>query len=181
MVAEIEEFCYKTVKKSKETKYVVIAILSHGVGEDVVEPTSSKVPKTKILDIIAKSPHLKDKPKILIVQACRSGKKEFDATEEIEEGFRNGRWRDILLCLSCEQGQQSKRNILTGTRYVKAFTEEFCEHAHEQDVLSMVKNVETRMRNFGNSNDQVPRYFHGPDFKKLYLHVPYEIEKKDKK
>ncbi|KAJ4927777.1 hypothetical protein JOQ06_015579 [Pogonophryne albipinna] len=155
-------------EKLKETDSVVVVIMSHGIrgailGVDWKRDKSDEFSIDKIYNHLNSKgcPALLDKPKIILIQACRGGKKgsvEFevglssdDAShyaghEDFEEdGFRIvNKEKDFLALLSSTPDTVSYRNTQLGSLLIRSFVAVSNASAHVDHIEELSRKVMQR-------------------------------------
>ncbi|XP_033971137.1 caspase a [Trematomus bernacchii] len=168
-------------KKLKETDSVVVVIMSHGKLGAVlgVESEKDKPDEFCINNIYhhlgpERCPALLDKPKIILIQACRGEKRGSvlvkdslscdDAShnaghEEFEEdGVRYViKEKDFLALLSCTPDTVSYREPVAGSLLIQYFVAVSNASAHVDDIEELFRKVMQRFEDFSvNNKRQMP-------------------------
>ncbi|KAI9538712.1 hypothetical protein NQZ68_012365 [Dissostichus eleginoides] len=168
-------------KKLKETDSVVVVIMSHGKLGAVlgVEWKKDKPDEFCINNIYhhlspERCPALLNKPKIILIQACRGekggsvlvkdGLSSDDAShntghEEFEEdGVRYvNKEKDFLALLSCTPDTVSYRQTDRGSLLIQHFVEVLNTSAHVDDIEELFRKVMQRFEDFSvNNKRQMP-------------------------
>ncbi|KAG8001967.1 Caspase-1 [Nibea albiflora] len=169
--------------KLKETDSVLVVIMSHGkLGAVLGVQTSGDDDKFPINNIYKhlgseKCPALLDKPKIIIIQACRGEERgsaivcdganpavlsddvnqpspPLPADDGIEEDVLRcvHREKDFISLLSSTPDAVSYRNRLEGSFLIQYIAEIFPAFAHEHDIEELFRKVMQRFEDFGHGN-----------------------------
>jgi len=178
-------FSYKNLKQDEffrilsaltESEYVqrtecfVMVLMTHGERseeKDKVEFRDGSVSDVKkILDHFQadKCPHLRGKPKVLILPFCRGEKPdqgknmlqyrrvETDGVpyNAIPLNYNNvPTLSDMLVCYASTAGYETHRNPITGSWYIEKFCEVMADHAHDtslEDIVKKTQEIVGRMR-----------------------------------
>lgn len=177
----LSDFCYEVIKytnftakqmddallefskhpKLKETDSVFVVIMSHGKRDAILGVNySDDEPDALPIDNIYKRlnaencPLLDNKPKIIIIQACRGEQRgsvmrrddvESDdlAERDIEEDALRfiHKEKDFIALLSCTPDTVSYRDRLKGSFLIQFIIEVFNNFAHEDDIEVLFKKV----------------------------------------
>ncbi|XP_033953133.1 caspase a-like isoform X2 [Pseudochaenichthys georgianus] len=168
-------------KKLKETDSVVVVIMSHGkLGAVLGVGWKKDKPDEFCINNIyhhlgpERCPALLDKPKIILIQACRGEKRGSvlvkdglscdDAShntghEEFEEdGVRYViKEKDFLALLSCTPDTVSYRQTDRGSLLIQYFVEVLNTSAHMDDIEELFRKVMQRFEDFSvNNKRQMP-------------------------
>nr|ARM65445.1 caspase 1 [Totoaba macdonaldi] len=157
--------------KLKETDSVLVVIMSHGKLGTVLGVKTSGDDDEFPIDNIYKHlgsencPALLDKPKIIIIQACRGGKPgsvivcddansavlcddvkqpspPLPADDDIEEDYlRTHREKDFISLLSSTPGTVSYRHQVYGSFLIQYIAETFEESARKNDIEVLFRKV----------------------------------------
>ncbi|KAJ4935578.1 hypothetical protein JOQ06_017109 [Pogonophryne albipinna] len=163
-------------KKLKETDSVVVVIMSHGkLGAVLGVKWKKDKPDEFCINNIyhhlgpERCPALLDKPKIILIQACRGEKRGSvlvkdglscdDAShntghEEFEEdGVRYvNKEKDFLALLSCTPDTVSYRQTDRGSLLIQYFVEVLKTSAHMDDIEELFRKVMQRFEDFSVNN-----------------------------
>uniref|UniRef100_A0AAY4BVW4 Uncharacterized protein n=1 Tax=Denticeps clupeoides TaxID=299321 RepID=A0AAY4BVW4_9TELE len=101
-------------------------------------------------------PGLLNKPKVILIQACRGDEQGSvwvsDGIPEHrnieDDSHREHKEKDFISLLSCTPDKKSYRHVEHGTFFVKWLTEVFNQHAHEDHVEELFRKVMKRFENF---------------------------------
>ncbi|XP_063762631.1 caspase a-like isoform X1 [Eleginops maclovinus] len=168
-------------RKLKETDSVVVVIMSHGklgavLGVDWKKEKPDEFCINNLYQHLGpeRCPALLDKPKIILIQACRGEKRgsvlvkdslscddtsHSDDHEQFEEdGVRYViKEKDFLALLSCTPDTVSYRERENGSILIQYFVEVLSAFAHEDDIEELFRKIMQRFEDFSvNSKRQMP-------------------------
>ncbi|MCJ8731493.1 hypothetical protein PDJAM_G00200340 [Pangasius djambal] len=87
---------------------------------------------------------LTDKPKIILIQACRGDKEGHvwvcDGVRS-NKGIKQHREKDFACFRSCTPDTVSIRNTGSGSLFIQSLVKIFSEHAHEDDIVELFRKV----------------------------------------
>ena len=155
----VRDFCNNCNKRMLEksgkyaNKMAVVYITSHGREEFIVNTEPALVAKKTIIEILSECEALKDKPVIIIVDACRSGKSWWTRTKEFFK--KNKLPKNILLCLACKSNMPSWGGSMRGGRYTRELTSMLCKYATDKNmsIIDILDEVEKNMIGENEAND----------------------------
>ncbi|KAG7215603.1 hypothetical protein INR49_022129 [Caranx melampygus] len=183
---EIEDTLIQFSKheKVKETDSVVVVIMSHGkcgavlgvnsVSDEDTQSSPDEFHIDKIYELLSPSKcrALLNKPKIIIIQACRGGQRGSVllsdgakpspapiAEEDIEEDTLQvvHKEKDFISLLSCTPDTVSYRHRDQGSLLIQYIVDIFNNHAHEDDIEELFRKVMQRFEDFApGSRRQMP-------------------------
>ncbi|XP_073693401.1 caspase-23 [Garra rufa] len=86
---------------------------------------------------------LRDKPKIILIQACRGDKEGGVDVPDAVQRRRNKEHREKDFCClrSCTPDTVSYRNENTGSHFIQDIVEIFNQHAHQDDIEELFRKV----------------------------------------
>uniref|UniRef100_A0A8C4Z668 Caspase-1 n=1 Tax=Gadus morhua TaxID=8049 RepID=A0A8C4Z668_GADMO len=146
--AEMDEAVKRFSKDPRlaTTDSVFVVIMSHGVkGAIVGVHHCDGVPDQFPIDNIYKHldtircPKLINKPKVIIIQACRGD--EVDADIEEDAIHREHKEKDMVSLLSCTADTVSYRHSQKGSFLIQHLVEIFKHHAHEDHIDELFRKV----------------------------------------
>ena len=138
---------YTESKKFKDCDCIVVFVMSHGSESGLIFPNGETLNVMCLVDLVQKSKFYQEKPKLFFIQANWSNSLATTAdalsspmTTELPPIPEK---HDILLSYSSMEleGFSSYRNMTYGSWYVQALVETLCEHAWEEDILSLLTLV----------------------------------------
>lgn len=116
-------------------------VMTHGIGRQTfISSDMQYITVQRIHDLFLgkECPHLKDKPKIFIFTFCRGdatdSRMQSDAVLEAPS--------DIACIYSATEGFASFRDAESGTMFIAALCKVFEEHAHNEDLDSLLKRFQ---------------------------------------
>ncbi|XP_067266118.1 caspase a [Chanodichthys erythropterus] len=160
MKKAVESFARLPEHASSDSTFVVI--MSHG-KRDAILGVHHKAdnPDTFPVDEIyhhlnsKNCPSLRNKPKVILIQACRGGEhgrvwasdSEPDESMEIEDDDFVHTEKDFISLMSCTPDTKSYRHVQKGTFYVQLIVDVFTKHAHEDHIEELFRKVLRRFEN----------------------------------
>ena len=175
---EVTEFCCN--KMHAEADMAVVVILSHGRDGVVYAADGQSINMEYIYEFFnnRNCPLLRGKPKFFIVQACRgdrpdpgmereevagvvTGKRRrsratldgvVGAGEDEESSLSRARptWEDMIIAYSTIPGYASLRDHDRGTWFVQSLVEVFMSHAHDTELVDLLRMTSERLSHFTN-------------------------------
>ncbi|XP_074498305.1 caspase a-like isoform X1 [Sebastes fasciatus] len=168
---------FSKLPKLRETDSVVVVIMSHGKLGAVLgvnwtkEKSDDEFPINNLYEHLGTKncPALMDKPKIIIIQACRGEDKgsvlvkdgadqdvacddalQPDDMDDIEDdAFQYAiKEKDFISLLSCTPDTVSYRQRVNGSFLIQYIVDVFSTFAHEQDIEKLFKKVMRRFEDF---------------------------------
>ncbi|XP_076829027.1 caspase-23 isoform X2 [Brachyhypopomus gauderio] len=128
-----------------------VVIMSHGGPEGIhgiyVEDDEDIFPVEKIFQNLNSEncPGLIDKPKIILIQACRGDKEGYvwvpDSVKCKGKRTKQLREKDFGCLRSCTPDTVSWRNPETGSVFIQSLVKIFNEHAHEDDIMELFRKI----------------------------------------
>ncbi|XP_073697605.1 caspase b-like [Garra rufa] len=89
-------------------------------------------------------PALIDKPKVILIQACRGGlpggKDVQDQVAEVSDAWVH-KEKDFVCFMSTLPDTVAYRNTKTGSHFINYIVEVFCEWAHKHDIMELFRKV----------------------------------------
>ncbi|XP_017327706.1 caspase-23 isoform X1 [Ictalurus punctatus] len=149
MEAALRDFSQHNEHKNSDSTFFII--MSHGGPNGIYgihsdEKDDDIFPVDKIFYYLSSEncPGLTDKPKIILIQACRGDKKGhvwvFDGVKS-NKGTKQHREKDFACLRSCTPDTVSIRNPDSGTIFFKILVEIFNEHSHENDIVELFTKI----------------------------------------
>ncbi|KAJ3582936.1 hypothetical protein NHX12_000083 [Muraenolepis orangiensis] len=137
-----------------EADSVFVVIMSHGQRGAVLgvrhsgDGEADTLPVDNIYKHLdsARCPGLLNKPKVIIIQACRGGTQPEDTEEHIEDdGFRRvHKEKDMIALLSCTPDTVSYRHAAQGSFCIRYIVDIFNAHAHKDHIEELFRKVMKR-------------------------------------
>ncbi|XP_072248460.1 caspase-1-A-like [Leuresthes tenuis] len=144
--------------KLKETDSVLVIVMSHGRRGAVlgVDPKDNEFPIDKIYQHLDSQhcPALVNKPKIVIIQACRGDQKgsvfvsdSANNAEDVPEVFEDDalqcvhKEKDFISLLSCTPDTVSYRHKELGSLLIQYIEEVFNKSARQLDIVNLFRKV----------------------------------------
>ncbi|XP_051720693.1 caspase a [Ctenopharyngodon idella] len=139
-----------------------VVIMSHGKRDAIlgVHHTTDNPDTFPVDDIYVhlnsqNCPALLNKPKVILIQACRGGEHgrvwasdgEPDKSMEIEGDDFVHKEKDFISLMSCTPDTKSYRHVQNGTFYVQLIVDVFTKHAHEDHIEELFRKVIRRFDN----------------------------------
>ncbi|KAK4875468.1 hypothetical protein RN001_011890 [Aquatica leii] len=155
---------------------VTVIVMSHGTGTDNGDNTQVVCSDGELLDttwIINQfdsnvCSQLMGKPKIFIFQCCRGN--NINSVQHDSVPITPRVQSDMLIAYSTIPGFLSHRDPKTGTWYIQAICKVFMEHAHAEDVESLLKIVDNKLSSLVAGSSRQTSSFENRGFKTCYLH-----------
>lgn len=146
---EIIDSVKSVVKKSKNKDSLIVCILSHGIRGQIFGSNGLSVEIDKIKQILM-GEELKDKPKILLIQACQVD----DETNE-RTAFKNidGDY-DLLVAWSAFPGQISWRDIEEGSWFIQTICNEIKAYGNSHHIMDILTEVSRNLKNKSGPNKE---------------------------
>ncbi|XP_062372908.1 caspase-23 [Sardina pilchardus] len=141
-----------------------VVIMSHGIQEGICgvsygDNLKDILPVDTIFHHLntPSCPALRDKPKVILIQACRGGE-EGDVwvadSAPIPRSKKEHREKDFICLRSCTPDTVSYRNPKTGSVFIQTIVKTLNEHAHEDHIEELFRKV---LKKFKDSfPDQMP-------------------------
>nr|AWP39886.1 caspase 1 [Danio rerio] len=160
----IRDFAQREEHKYSDSAFVVI--MSHGKRDAIMgvhyhrtNNPSDSFPVDNVYRHLNSEncPALRDKPKVILIQACRGGEHgrvwasdgEPDEPMEIEDDDFVHKEKDFISLMSCTPDTKSYRHVQNGTFYVQTLVDVFIKCAHEDHIEELFRKV---LRRFDNPN-----------------------------
>lgn len=149
MDAALKDFSQRSEHRDSDSTFVVI--MSHGGPEGIFgintdDNEGDAFPVDKIFHYLDSEncPRLTDKPKIILIQACRGDKKgHVWVTDGVgpSKGKMHHREKDFGCFRSCTPETVSIRDPCTGTVFIQSLVQIFNKHAHEDDIMELFRKT----------------------------------------
>ncbi|XP_073702811.1 caspase a [Garra rufa] len=162
MEEALKDFAQRQEHAHSDSTFVVI--MSHGQRDAIlgVHYTSGNPSDVFPVDKIYRClntkncPDLRDKPKVILIQACRGGEsgRVWASGEEIEGDDFVHKEKDFLALMSCTPDTKSYRHVENGTFYVQNIVDVLMKDAHGDHIEELFRKV---IRRF-DSSDMMGRY-----------------------
>lgn len=160
----LRNFAQREEHKYSDSAFVVI--MSHGKRDAIMgvhyhrtNNPSDSFPVDNVYRHLNSEncPALRDKPKVILIQACRGGEHgrvwasdgEPDEPMEIEDDDFVHKEKDFISLMSCTPDTKSYRHVQNGTFYVQTLVDVFIKCAHEDHIEELFRKV---LRRFDNPN-----------------------------
>lgn len=160
----IRDFAQREEHKYSDSAFVVI--MSHGKRDAIMgvhyhrtNNPSDSFPVDNVYRHLNSEncPALRDKPKVILIQACRGGEHgrvwasdgEPDEPVEIEDDDFVHKEKDFISLMSCTPDTKSYRHVQNGTFYVQTLVDVFIKCAHEDHIEELFRKV---LRRFEHPN-----------------------------
>merc|ERR1719422_1431901 len=189
---EITEFCCN--KMHQEADMTVVVILSHGKDGVVYAADGQSINMEYIYEFFnnRNCPLLRGKPKFFIVQACRGDRPDHGVEEEggeVHGGAKKRRaealdgiagdvgdvckarptWEDMIIAYSTIPGYASLRDHQHGTWFVQSLVEVFMTHAHDTELVDLLRMTSERLSHF--TNEQGEKQTCNVEMRHLYKRI----------
>ncbi|RVE64942.1 hypothetical protein OJAV_G00130530 [Oryzias javanicus] len=159
--------------KLQQTDSVIVVLMSHGKLGAVLGVDEDSFPVSNIYEHLGteKCPALLDKPKIIIIQACRGDQRgsvlvsdgenqaggfqlpAAPAEDLLEDGWRFvHKEKDFISLLSCTPDTMSYRQVDRGSILIQYIVEIFNSHGNMEHIQELFRKVMLRFESFGFSN-----------------------------
>ncbi|KAL1259886.1 hypothetical protein QQF64_010463 [Cirrhinus molitorella] len=161
MEEAVKGFARRQEHANSDSTFVVI--MSHGKRDAIlgVQYTSDNPSDTFLVDKIYRylnsenCPGLRDKPKVILIQACRGGETgrvwasdgEPDELMEIEGDDFVHKEKDFISLMSCTPDTKSYRHVQNGTFYVQNVVDVLMKYAHKDHIEELFRKVICRFEN----------------------------------
>lgn len=162
---------YAKMSRHGSADMAVVIILCHGTDKSLINADGSSVEVEEVLACL-KSERLEGKPKLVLIQSCRSPSENQVAETRSAARFSNtgdAVSKDFMIGMSTKSLQVSYRHPLMGSVYINAIVEVFQHFAFNTDLKRMLELVNRRMEEHPQlplpGGDILPRGF----YKKLYF------------
>ncbi|XP_056332175.1 caspase a [Danio aesculapii] len=160
----IRDFAQREEHKYSDSAFVVI--MSHGKRDAIMgvhyhktNNPSDSFPVDNVYRHLNSEncPALRNKPKVILIQACRGGEHgrvwasdgEPDESMEIEDDDFVHKEKDFISLMSCTPDTKSYRHVQNGTFYVQTVVDVFMKCAHEDHIEELFRKV---LRRFDTPN-----------------------------
>ncbi|GAB1603261.1 caspase-2-like [Argonauta hians] len=120
------------------TDCIAVAILCHGQNHNMLVGVDGNL--VALEDILGyfNVPHLIDKPKLFIIQACRSNITPDTRINPVKRS-------DVVIAYSTSPGEVSFRDPLTGTIFIQEIISVFRQYSNYMSVINMLIKVRANM------------------------------------
>uniref|UniRef100_A0A9J8A4R2 Caspase a n=1 Tax=Cyprinus carpio carpio TaxID=630221 RepID=A0A9J8A4R2_CYPCA len=162
MEKAVKDFAQRQEHAYSDSTFVVI--MSHGKRDAILGVhynASSNPSDTFLTDKIyhclntENCPGLRDKPKVILIQACRGGEhghvwasdSEPDDSMDVEGDDYVHKEKDFISLMSCTPDTKSYRHVQNGTFYVQNLVDVIMNHAHEDHIEELFRKVIRRFEN----------------------------------
>lgn len=167
---EVRNFS-KLLSEHREADSTFVVIMSHGARienrdailgvlyhkelnpEDVyyVDETFSRLNSVNC-------PALIDKPKVILIQACRGGTTRHPGGVEVrdqvpESDYWVHREKDFVCLMSTLPDTAAYRNSVTGSHFINYILNVFCEWAHKDEIMELFRKVTNGMATHAGRTD----------------------------
>lgn len=155
MEKAVMDFARRQEHAHSDSTFVVL--MSHGKRDAIlgVHYTASNPSDTFPVDHIYRClntencPGLRDKPKVILIQACRGGETgrlwASDGEPHEPEGIEGDDFvhkeKDFISLMSCTPDTKSYRHVENGTFYVQNVVDVLMKHAHEDHIEELFRKV----------------------------------------
>jgi len=193
----ITEFCCN--KMHEEADMTIVVILSHGKDGVVYASDGQSINMEYIYEFFnnRNCPSLRGKPKFFIVQACRGDRPDQGVEgEEGEEQTQSHQpkkrraealdaiagvhdigdicrarptWEDMIIAYSTIPGYASLRDHDRGTWFVQSLVEVFMTHAHDTELVDLLRMTSERLSHF--TNEQGEKQTCNVEMRHLYKRI----------
>jgi len=189
MDAAVEAFSKRTQHSNADSTFVVI--MSHGKRDKLFGVDYTRKRKD-LLDIdnifkhlnTANCPALKNKPKVIIIQACQgndSGAVPVTCDAEgvptpstsPEDNVNTHVEDDFISFLSCTPGTKAYRDTAKGSIMIQNLVQVFNEHAHDTHIADLFTKVREAVKKHPMVEKQMPPTNRNSLTKKFYLTPGY--------
>ncbi|TRY69101.1 hypothetical protein TCAL_01435 [Tigriopus californicus] len=162
---------------------MILAILSHGRDGHIYTAEGHSIPTEAIYELFnnQNAPLLIGKPKFFIIQACRGEQNDFGQKEMLPDEvsmpmarkrrigsdkdtipFSNFEdvdrarptWEDMIIAYSTIPGYVSLRDHLKGTWFIQSLVEVFMNHAHDKELIDLLRITSERLSQFSNVSQE---------------------------
>nr|WCC72137.1 caspase-8 [Chilo suppressalis] len=175
--------CIKSVlrtKVSKEHSMFMLCILSHGTKGNVYAADSVKIKVEDIESLLDSDDvvHLRNKPKIMILQACQTNDDQPSYSPLVADSPKSSfkyyiKKSDILIYWATAPSYEAYRHVTMGSIFIQmlcAAIKKYAKKEHLNDLFTKVNYVVRKMC-VTLKRDQLPKVEHTL-IKKLYLQIP---------
>uniref|UniRef100_A0A3B3SE11 Caspase a n=1 Tax=Paramormyrops kingsleyae TaxID=1676925 RepID=A0A3B3SE11_9TELE len=165
MNKEVKAFAQREEHRLSDSTFVVF--MSHGKRDGIFGIHHKSKEDSDVFNIDNIYNHLntksckglRDKPKIILIQACRGGKFDgstwvCDNVPEVPEAMEDDsikedhKEKDFISLLSCTPDTKSLRHVTEGTIFIQRLVEIFNTYAFEDHIEELFRKVMSRFENF---------------------------------
>uniref|UniRef100_A0A3P9C8F1 Caspase-13-like n=1 Tax=Maylandia zebra TaxID=106582 RepID=A0A3P9C8F1_9CICH len=150
---------------------VFVTIMSHG-DMGIISGTDSKAFKTEEIfqHLNAKNcPALVNKPKIIIIQACRGGNSHLALSENFTRAVRVHIEKDFICFHSSTPHTVSYRSTSDGSFFIQTLADVFNKWSHEYDIEELFRKVMQHFESSSSDYLQMPTKERNTLTKRFYL------------
>lgn len=140
---QIRDIVRSTVKKSKTKDSLIVCILSHGRKGTFYSADSEQIQIDEIKRIMA-SKDLKNKPKMLIIQACQTEGSSVDE-RTLEADGDNDYFYDMITGWSTVSGYNAFRDTVDGSWFIQTLCHKVQEFGGTHHMLDISTKVNASM------------------------------------
>lgn len=145
LTADMVRQAMKEVQQYKHYSCLVVAVMSHGKSEGILGTDYQLVTVRDLVKYFTSTAcqALDGKPKIFIIQACRSTSGEGDDSSTSGSILNSPEMADIAVMFATVDCQDSYRDVYKGSWFIQAIVETMEEHAATtsfQEILPIVSN-----------------------------------------
>ncbi|KAK3568010.1 hypothetical protein QTP86_028594, partial [Hemibagrus guttatus] len=148
MEAALRDFSQHSEHRYSDSTFIVI--MSHGGPDGIYGINYDKneedvFPVDKIFHYLGSlnCPGLTDKPKIILIQACRGDKAGHvwvcDSIPSSKQGIKQHREKDFACFRSCTPDTISMRNTGSGSVFIQNLVKIFNDQCHEDDIVELFR------------------------------------------
>ena len=152
---------YAKEEKYKDCDCIVVVVISDGSESGLTFSDDNTLDVMRLVELVQESTIYQEKPKLFFIQACGVDSVTHGVVETVPSVHGNGERKttdallaldkltelppDILLSYSTIQSFSSFRGLTYGSWYVQALVETLCEHAWDEDILSLLNLVSEKV------------------------------------
>uniref|UniRef100_A0A1A9WRC9 Caspase family p20 domain-containing protein n=1 Tax=Glossina brevipalpis TaxID=37001 RepID=A0A1A9WRC9_9MUSC len=171
MVYRIRE----TIRSSVMYDSLLVFILTHGANGVVYGSNSIPVKIAELQEIFSER-NFKNKPKILIIQACQKDEPQINENNFTDVRKQNPlSYADVLVALAAIPGTEALRDTMKGSWYIQTMCDIIEKWGNKKDILDIltaVTNVVTKKNQEAGGNEVMLPLIRSTLRKKFYLPAP---------